>query len=170
MLSVQCLVHPILFCIWPLSCKILLFFPYSLLYQTKLSSMNLLQEKFPCLCLGLDVAVDLIYLLISLTVKSRVKYLGTSGTYESEIKLTVMNYVKKGGFMRDLLSLTPLDYATNFLLNSQTRKGWQSLLRISRFMRYPAITHFFDRLDSLFPYPVVIRYSFVNIVSKSRKI
>ena len=126
--------------------------------------MNLLQEKCPCLCLGLDVAFDLIYLLISLTVKSRVKYLGTSGTYESKIKLTVMNYVKKGGFWRDLLSLTPLDYATNFLLNSQTRKDWQSLLRISRFMRYPAITHFFDRLDSLFPYPVVIRHLFVNSV------
>ena len=116
-----------------------------------------MQTKCPGLCLGLDVAVDVIYLLVSLTVKPRVKYLGASGTYESNIKLTAMNYVKKGGFWSDLLSLVPLDYVTNFLLTSQTRRDWQSLLRISRVMRYPAITHFFDRLDSLFPYPVVIR-------------
>ncbi|CAB4062044.1 CNGB1 [Lepeophtheirus salmonis] len=58
---------------------------------------------------SLDYSADLLYLLDSLFVQTRLQYLDQFGLYSRTIKLTSINYLKSIFFRYDLVSLIPLD-------------------------------------------------------------
>ena len=111
----------------------------------------------------MDITTDVLNILDTACISPRVKYLDDSGIYESHPKLTATNYVRKGTFWSDFVSMVPIDYACYALADYP--QAWQALLRVPRLLRYAKITEFFDRLDSLLPYPVVVRLArTVNIM------
>ena len=57
----------------------------------------------------LDYLCDGVCVFDMVLVKARVMFLNDSGIFERDRRLIVRNYVKKGTFRRDLLSLLPLD-------------------------------------------------------------
>ena len=58
---------------------------------------------------ALDYLSDGIYLFDMVVIKTRIMFLNQSGIFERDRRLIMRNYVKKGTFRRDLLSLLPLD-------------------------------------------------------------
>ena len=58
---------------------------------------------------ALDYFCDGIYIFDMVVIKTRIMFLNDSGIFERDRRSIVRNYVKKGTFRRDLLSLLPLD-------------------------------------------------------------
>ena len=57
----------------------------------------------------LDYLCDGICVFDMVLIKTRIMFLNDSGIFERDRRLIVRNYVKKGTFRHDLLSLLPLD-------------------------------------------------------------
>ena len=57
-----------------------------------------------------DLVADIIYLLDTLYFRPRIMYLDPHGIYEKSRKKTFLNFVKRGTFKMDALSLLPLDW------------------------------------------------------------
>ena len=58
---------------------------------------------------ALDYFCDGIYIFDMVVIKTRIMFLNESGIFERDRKKIVRNYVQKGTFRKDLLSLLPLD-------------------------------------------------------------
>ncbi|XP_040564387.1 cyclic nucleotide-gated channel beta-1-like [Lepeophtheirus salmonis] len=102
---------------------------------------------------SLDYSADLLYLLDSLFVQTRLQYLDQFGLYSRTIKLTSINYLKSIFFRYDLVSLIPLDllyFWTGF-------SGRFTLLRFPRLLRYRYFSLFFQRLDTSTSFPLIAR-------------
>lgn len=101
----------------------------------------------------LDYSADALYLLDTVAVKPRVMFLGGSGIYETGRLAMIENYVRKGSFKRDALSLLPLDLLYFFF----GFNGRAALLRLPRLLRYRRFWDLFERLNTFQSYPAVVR-------------
>lgn len=126
--------------------------------------MQILQANNVVSWLIADLISDGLCLLDTLYFRPRIMYLDDSGIYETSRKLTSINFVKRGTFARDALSLLPLDMIYYFAFGLEFQ-GWMALLRLPRLARNYNINIFFDRLDSALPFPMLIRLTkTVNIM------
>lgn len=108
-----------------------------------------------------DYTVDLIYLLDSIFIKTRVMFINEFGVYEKDAKKIALNLLRTKIFLFDVASLAPLDFGY-FIFGFH---GRATILRLPRVLRGHYFNCLFERLDSSASYPMLVRLSkTVNIM------